>query len=202
MRYAPFCVLTCLVALPLAAERLTSIPPAVTVVLDFKQTQSKRVVEEMKRETEEILAGSGIHLDWRLRAEVGSDSFPELVLVTFKGNCQIDSHTRTTAIPGPLASTHISGDEVQPFADVFCDNVAALTRSAITPGGFGTADPTMGRALGKILAHELMHMLTKSAVHGSSGVAKPALTGKQLVDRETAMESDDLDRIREESSGR
>jgi hypothetical protein len=202
MRYAPFCVLSALVALSLSAESLTPIPPAITVVLNFKQAQSNRVVEEMKRATEEILAGSGVHLGWRLREEVGSESFPELVLVTFTGNCSIDSHTQHTVIPGPLASTHISGDHVQPFADVFCDNVAALTRAAIVSGEFGNADPTMGRALAKVLAHELMHMITKSAVHGTSGIAKPALSGRQLVDQQTAMESDDLDRIREETGGR
>jgi hypothetical protein len=202
MRYAPFCVLTALVALSLSAESLTTLPPAVTVVLNFKQAQSKRVVEEMKRETEEILAGSGVHLDWRLRAEVGTESFAELVLVTFTGNCLVDSHTQRSVIPGPLASTHVSGDQVQPFADVFCDNIAALTRAAIVSGEFGNADPTLGRAIGKVLAHELMHMITKSAVHGTSGIAKPALTGRQLVDQQTGMESDDLDRIREEAAGR
>jgi hypothetical protein len=202
MRYALFCVLTALVALPLSAESLAPLPPAITVVLNFKQPQSKRVVEEMKRQTEEILAGSGVHLDWRLRSEVGSESFPELVLVTFEGNCLVDRHTQRTIIPGPLASTHVSGDQVQPFADVFCDNVAALTRAAIATGEFGNADPTMGRALGKVLAHELMHMITRSAAHGTSGIAKPALTGRQLVDQQTSMESDDLDRIREETTGR
>lgn len=198
MRYAPFCVLTALVVLPLAAESLTSPSSSITVILDFKQAQSKRVVDQMKLEAEEILAGSGVRLDWKLRAEVGSDSFPELVLVTFLGNCVIDSHTPRTVIPGPLASTHVAGEQVQPFADVFCDNIAALIRVAIESGQFGGADPTMGRALGKVLAHELMHMITKSRTHGSSGVAKPALTGRQLVDRETNMEADDLDRIREE----
>lgn len=201
MCYAPFCVLSALVALSLSAESLPPIPP-VTVILNFKQTPSIRVVEEMKRATEEILAGSGVHLDWRLREEVGSESFPELVLVTFTGNCVVDSHTQHTVIPGPLASTHVVGDQVQPFADVFCDNVAALTRAAIVSGEYGNAEPTMGWALAKVLAHELMHMITKSAVHGTSGIAKSALTGRQLVDQQTAMESDDLDRIREETSGR
>src|ERR1700730_4278765 len=163
MRYAPFCVLRALVALSLSAASPAPIPPAVTVVLNFKQTPPSRVVEEMKRATEEILTGSGVHLDWRLREEVGTESFPELVLVTFTGNCVVDSHTKRTVIPGPLASTHVSGDQVQPFADVFCDNVAALTRAAIVSREYGNADPTMGRALAKVLAHELMHMITKSA---------------------------------------
>jgi len=172
------------------------------VVLNFEETQSKRIIEVMKRETQEILAGSGVHLDWRLRSEVGSESFAELVMVTFKGNCSVDSHTQQTMIPGPLASTHVSGDRVQPFADVFCDHVAALTRPAIVSGEFGNADPTMGRALAKVLAHELMHMITKSAAHGTNGVAKATLTGRQLADHETTLESDDLERIREETVSR
>jgi hypothetical protein len=202
MRYAPFCVLSAVVALKLSAESLVPLPPALTVVLDFKQAQSSRVIEEMKRSTEEILAGSGVHLDWRLRAEVGSESFPELVLVTFKGKCLVDSRTDETFIPGPLASTHVTEGQVQPFADVFCDNVASLTRAAIAAGAFGNADPLMGRALAKVLAHELMHMITKSEAHGTSGIGKAALTGRQLVDHDTALEADDLDRIREESSDR
>jgi len=200
MRYAPFCVLIAVVALRLSAESLVPLPPALTIILDFKQAQSSRVVEEMKRSTEEILAGSGVHLDWRLRAEVGSESFPELVLVTFKGKCLVDNRTDGAFIPGPLASTHVAEGRVQPFADVFCDNVAALTRAAIAAGAFGSADPLMGRALGKVLAHELMHMITKSEAHGTSGVGKAALTGRQLVDHETALDAGDLDRIREEAS--
>jgi hypothetical protein len=199
MRYAPFCVLSAVVALSLSAESLVPLPPSLTVILDFKQTQSSRVVEEMKRSTEEILAGSGVHLDWRMRADVGTETFPELVLVTFKGSCTIDSHTQTVFLPGPLASTRVTEGQVQPFADIYCDNIAALTRAAINSGAFGNADPSMGRAVGKVLAHELMHMITKSEAHGAAGIAKPALTGRQLVDRETSMESDDLDRIREES---
>jgi hypothetical protein len=56
----------------------------------------------------------------------------------------------------------------------------------------------MGRALAKVLAHELMHMITRSSAHGTSGVAKPALSGRQLLDQDTAFEAGDLDRIREE----
>ena len=39
----------------------------------------------------------------------------------------------------------------------------------------------IGRAMGRVVAHELVHMLTKSGQHGTEGVEKPALSGKQLI---------------------
>ena len=35
--------------------------------------------------------------------------------------------------------------------------------------------------MGRVVAHELFHMLTKSGQHGSQGVEKAALSGKQLI---------------------
>jgi len=198
MFYATFCALAALVgALPLGAE--TPITPPLTVILDFKQAESNLVVEEMKRATEELLSGSGVQLTWRMRSEIGSETFAELVLVTFRGTCSIDAATPRTAVSGPLASVHVVDDRVLPFADVYCDQVASVTRSAMTRADLWNADQEMGRALAKVLAHELMHMITKSAVHGAAGVAKAALSGRQLLDQGTTMEPDDLDRIREEA---
>jgi hypothetical protein len=193
MRHATLCVISALVgALPLCAEASSRL----AVILDFKQPRSNAVVNEMERATEEILSGSGVRLTWRMRSEIHSEAFSELVLVTFHGDCAIGSATPRTTPPGPLGSSHVVDDQVLPFADVFCDRVASLTRAAMTRPEQGHAQRAMGRALAKVLAHELMHMITKSATHGADGVARPALSGRQLLDQGTTLERDDLDRIR------
>jgi hypothetical protein len=87
-------------------------------------------------------------------------------------------------------------DRVLPFADIYCDRVAAVARPAMRRSGTGT-DEEMGRALAKVLAHELTHIITKSQTHGKAGVAGRSLSGRQLVDDETTLEPDDLDRIRD-----
>src|SRR5262245_40595692 len=180
MLRATFSVLAALcAAVPLFAETSALGPSAhssVTVILDFKQTRSKTVIEEMKRSTAEMMDGAGIRLDWKLRSEARSEAFDELVVVTFHGACSIDSLTSPTADPGPLASAHISDGKILPFADVFCDRIAALSRAAMTKVELYRAQQDMGRAMGKVLSHELMHMLTKSTTHGTAGVAKPSLS--------------------------
>jgi hypothetical protein len=39
----------------------------------------------------------------------------------------------------------------------------------------------MGRALGRVVAHELVHILTRSGNHAREGVAQTALSGKELI---------------------
>jgi hypothetical protein len=69
----------------------------------------------------------------------------------------------------------------------------------IEPGGsgcdFAYADLLLGRALGRVLAHEVVHILTRSGAHGHDGVAKTALSGTQLIAPELRLEPADLRRI-------
>ena len=96
----------------------------------------------------------------------------------------------------PYASTRTANGEVQPFGDVDCDRVVNSVRSAMFGGDFAKADMLVGRALGRVVAHELVHMLTKSDVHGREGVQKPALSGKQLIAASLPLSAFDVDRLR------
>jgi hypothetical protein len=62
-------------------------------------------------------------------------------------------------------------------------------------GDFGNADVLLGRALGRVLAHEVVHILAKSGAHGHAGVAKTALSGSQLIAPELRLEAEDVERI-------
>lgn len=67
---------------------------------------------------------------------------------------------------------------VQPFTEVSCSKVAASVSSALEGEGFPRADVLFGRALGRVLAHEQVHVLTGSEVHGGGGGQRAALSGK------------------------
>jgi len=60
---------------------------------------------------------------------------------------------------------------------------------------FAKADLLLGRALGRVLAHEVVHILSKSGAHGRTGVEKTALSGSQLIAPELRLGPDDLERI-------
>jgi hypothetical protein len=171
-------------------------PSDLTIVLNFQGAHSDRSVNEMKRETEEILRASGLRLDWRLGSEASRESYRDLVVVRFQGNCQIALLPRVYDELGPLAFSYSAAGSVQPFSEVDCDKVSASVRSALWGDDFAKADVLLGRALGRVLVHELVHMLTQSGRHARQGVEQPALSGKQLVGASLKLTPADLELLR------
>jgi hypothetical protein len=189
MRLALNCAIACLAAVtPGLAE-------GITIVLDFQGPRSEQSVAEMKREFEGIMKNSAIRFDFRTRAQAAQSTAPEMVVVTFKGKCVFEPVPYLIDERGPMAFTYSTGGAVQPFSEVACDQVTRVMRSAMSGGDFGKADILLGRALGRVLAHEIVHVLTKSGQHGTAGVAKTALSGSQLISPELRLDVDDLERI-------
>jgi hypothetical protein len=167
----------------------------VTIVLDFQGPRSDESVNEMKREFEGIMKNSSLTFDWKSRTQVEQSSVTNLVVVRFKGTCVLKPVPYLYDERGPLAFTYTTDGAVQPFSEVACDQVTRVVRSAMSGGDFAKANLLMGRALGRVLAHEVMHILTRSGSHGREGVAKTALSGTQLIAPELRLASADLERI-------
>jgi hypothetical protein len=187
-------------ALVLAACASHANAEGVTIVLEFQGTQSDKSVSEMKREFTGIMRDSSLTFDFKSREQVEKLSFSNLVVVRFKGTCQLKPIPYLYDERGPLAFTYSTDGDVQPFTEVKCDQVTRAVRSAMSGGDYAHADLLMGRALGRVLAHEVVHILTRSGAHGHDGVAKPALSGSQLIAPELRLESDDIERLRENSA--
>ncbi len=151
---------------------------------------------EMERETQAIFEQAGVHLNWRLRSEVEGEALQNLVVVRFNGRCIFEPLPYLYDERGPLAYTHTVDGAVLPFSEVACDNVTASIRSAMFGGDYAHADQLLGRALGRVVAHELVHILARSGAHGKTGVAEAALSGKQLIGGALPLDNRDLQRVR------
>ena len=190
MRFVAICALAAAAAVPQACAE------GITIVLDFQGPQNEQSVAEMKREFAGLMKDSALTFDWKSRAEADQLSFSNLIVVRFKGACVLRPIPYLIDERGPLAFTYSTDGAVQPFSEVECDQLTRAVRSAMAGGDFGKADLLMGRALGRVLAHEVVHILTKSGAHGKEGVARTALTGSQLIAPELRIEHEDLERIR------
>lgn len=183
-------------ALLLALTAPAAIAEGVTIVLDFQGPRNEQSVSELKREFAGIMKDSAIQFEWKSRTEAERADFTNLVVVRFKGTCVLRPIPYLYDERGPMAFTYSTEGEVQPFSEVECDRVTNVVRSAMSGSDFANADLLMGRALGRVLAHEVVHILTKSGTHGRNGVAKTALSGRQLIADELHLDPEDLDRIR------
>jgi len=169
---------------------------AVTLVLQFDQAYSAQLLTEMEREVASIVRESGIRVAWRLRADVrSSESFESLVVVHFRGACTID----LDAAPDDrryYAFTYVSGGAVLPFSEVECDKIGNSIRTVIPRRQWGEREALLGRALGRVLAHELFHMLAKTQHHAAEGVTKSDLSPAQLIADKLGMARVDLEKLR------
>ena len=114
--------------------------------------------------------------------------------MTFNGSCKFGPAPRAFDEVGPLASTLTTDHRIQSFGQVDCDHVIGTARSAML-GDFAHADLLVGRALGRVVTHEIVHMLTQSAEHGNDGVFESALSGRQLIAPTLPLSAMDVDRL-------
>jgi hypothetical protein len=187
MCLACICALACL-AVPAFAE-------GITIVLDFQGPRSEIAVTEMKREFAGIMKDSVVRFDFRSRAQVYEDAPTDLVIVKFTGKCVLEPAGYLYDERGPMAFTYSTDGVVQPFSSVACDRVTSAILPAMAGGDFAKADILLGRALGRVLAHEMVHMLSKSGAHARAGVSKTALSGAQLIGPQLRLDSADLERM-------
>jgi hypothetical protein len=169
---------------------------AVTLVLQFDQAYSARSVDVMEREVASIVSESGIKVDWRLLSDVHpSDSFETLVVVHFHGACNMEPAPFSTDERHYYGLTYISDGSVLPFSEVECDKISSSIRPAMSKRQWRECDSILGRALGRVLAHELFHMLTKTQHHADEGVTKSSLSAAQLIADKLTMSPADLEKL-------
>jgi hypothetical protein len=174
---------------------LRAVAADITVVVDFDGPYSNRSVQQMKRETEEIFKTAGVHLDWRMRNEVGLGSYENLVVVHFKGKCMLEPIPMLYDERGPFAFAYNSDGDVLPFSEVECNHLTASVHSAMWGDDFARPDYLLGRALGRVLAHELVHILTRSAMHGNDGVTQATFSGRELIGAPLRLSRADVARL-------
>jgi hypothetical protein len=182
VRCAPsllLCAAVCSAAPTLAVKPSTHISTQVTAVVLPDGRYSKVALREMGREAAHILKQSGLSLRWHVGIPVQSVS-GMLVVVKLVGRCEMDGSPEVL-VPGPLGWSHEVDGTVLPFSDLACDNLRGAVGSAIAGGNQLAGNVLLGRAMGRVLAHELYHIIADTSVHGHDGVAQAALTARQLT---------------------
>jgi hypothetical protein len=172
-----------LAVLPASGEVKTDHPTApVTVYTQFEHIPSEAVRAALQDEVATIMAPIGLHFEWRsLEQSTGREVAVELVVATFKGSCAVNVASDRREPSGALGWTHTSNGEVLPFADVECDRIGRLVNQGLYRLEPEDREEAFGRAVGRVLAHELYHIFLRTSRHGSWGIAKPYYSSAELL---------------------
>jgi len=151
----------------------------VTAVVLSDGRYSKVAVREMSREAGHILKKSGVSL--RLHLGIPAQAVSGLLIVVkLVGHCEMDGWPAHLE-PGPLGWAHEVDGTVLPFTDLACDNLRGAVESAVLDGNPLRGNVLLGRAMGRVLAHELYHIVADTSEHAQGGVAQAALSPRELT---------------------
>ena len=178
-----------LTALAITSAIQAATAPPIAIFVDFESQPSLQSVEQMRTEIAAILKPSGLTLDWHsLQDSQSTNSYPDLVVLRFKGSCQVrnppmDSELGPAIEGAALASTVVSAGHVLPFTDVKCNEIRRYLQSELLGRQTAKQEQIYGRALGRVVAHELYHIFAATEEHAKDGVARSFHTRRDLTDK-------------------
>ena len=198
MRLRAAAILVTVLAGGALARGQHSTPARIGIYVEFEQKPSPVALQVMQTETEALLLQAGLQPAWRFfkRPTVESEKFDSVVMVRFKGSCRPAVDTASTewepfAEQVRLAATKTRSGQVLPITEVECDNVGrAIQKLPLKQRG-----PALGSALGRVVAHELYHILLNTTGHAAKGIARPVVNWDDLVACKATFTPRDLERL-------
>lgn len=172
-----------------------------TVVLDPGQSNSRSEMpastrDELQRELNTLFKAANLNIGIKLRKELmKGETFDDIVVVRMSGTCRMVDLPHVFDERGPYAWAHTSDGTVLPFVELRCDNVRRSVGEALWTVGLSKTrdrDRLFGRALARIIAHEVVHIKGETHQHGNSGVFRTALKAADLVSENIAIDEGDL----------
>jgi hypothetical protein len=188
-RFAFLAVLTATAAM-FAAEGTPPEPPrhpAVAVFLDFDSKPGDTSFAVMKKEAEDLLKSSGISLHWKMvSANQGTEASSSLVVMRFRGRCRAEAWPQPGEDGTPegtqaLGFTQVSAGHVLPFSEIECDQIRKSLNYLDHGSTPGERQKALGMAMGRVVAHELYHMLARTTSHAQGGLAKATQSLRDLA---------------------
>jgi hypothetical protein len=167
----------------------------------FEQPPPEPVLDSLQEEMESIMRPLGLDLNWRSLADNnGSEVSVQLAVIHFRGSCDTVDLKPFAEHPGALGWTHMTDGVILPFSDIDCNRVRVFVQRDLLAFPREERQPAFGRAIARVLAHELYHIFANTTRHGSWGVAKASYSVQELLAGSFLFEKKECDKLRNYSS--
>ena len=196
---AAFCLFDLVVCSAPASSNRTS-DSEVLVYLSGDAAQPHAPLDAMKPELRRLMDSAGYRVIFTdSQAPVASTDF-ELVVVTLRGRCGMPAMGPSPrALPtsgAPLASTAVEEGRILPFSSVDCAGLSAMLSAPLSSEPAARRDFLYGRAMARLIAHELYHVLLQTRGHERTGIARPGFSASDLLTDRFAFEAATTARLR------
>src|ERR1017187_798719 len=154
---------------------------SIAIYTRFQHEPSKAVLSAIQEEASALMAPAGLRLQWKTLPSTGREVSSAVAVVTFQGRCTAANLTTRTHWETRLGWSHISDGEVLPFAGIDCDSILGFIDKRLFTVPPRERDQVLGRAIGRVLAHEFDHIFAETRYHGAREMDQPEYTVEELV---------------------
>jgi hypothetical protein len=162
-----------------------NLAPRVGIFLEFEKDPPQSAIQAMEREAGAMLAATGAQFSWlMLKKDEQSATFDELAVLRFRGNCRMEKVGKPEEVTGEaltLGYTNVESGRVFGYSRVECDQIKTFIGSLLENSCAHDRETAFSRALGRVVAHELYHILARTTEHSHEGLAKAIQTPFDLI---------------------
>ena len=174
------------ISVPACLQAISASDPRLAIYYSFDAPPGAALVAAMQSEVDRILAEAGVRSAWRaLETRRNGEDFPGVVFLRFRGVCSVDhpvsGNSRGDISGESLGQTDIEDGHVLPFGSVDCDRLRSFVAPGLKGLGEEKKNASLGRAMARVSAHEIYHMLTASEGHARRGIARGSVSRADLM---------------------
>ena len=153
----------------------------ITILEESEYPINNQVWDNMVDETQRIWNTIGVNILFK-ENEPGIESEGFTTFVSFKGECHLNVHINLNDIKElpALGNSEVVDKQVLPISVIFCDRIEKLLSTRISAND-KQAEEFMGRAMARVLSHELYHVIGNTLQHDKKGIGQTGFSVYDLI---------------------
>ena len=163
------------------SETLVSKTGAVNVYLRPSSNISPAVTRWMQDESSLLMRSAGYQVYWLDPLERPDALGTSLIVIELTGTCAPAERSGRPVDVDRLAYTVEDHGKILPFITVDCAALQQILASDLGREPRARRDVLYGRAMGRLVAHEMYHIESQTREHSRDGVAEAAVSSRELV---------------------
>lgn len=154
--------------------------------------------DTIEKELQQLFSPAEIQVAWKTGRQSAGQEFEHIVVASFTGNCSVADLSHAQKLQPDLLAlgeTSVQRGGILPFFTVNCDRIIRMLRPTLDPLSMPLRQTMLGRALARVAAHEIYHILAQTPDHDESGVAKASFSAGDLMVEGFSFKASSLHRL-------
>ena len=177
--YAHFWALCCLVTM-ISSPAIAG-DTHVEILLHTADSVPDPMLTEMKSELASLMEPAGYQIHWSGAHALVTPFHGDLVVIEVRGSCDLPSSSISRTRVVQLGSSAVADGKVLPFSWADCTALAQILEPFLTHQRKEKREFLFGRAMARVVAHELYHVLGRTLAHTTSGLTKARFEPRDLL---------------------